>query len=437
MPVTPVLILIVAAVVVNLVLMAFIVIPPMLGRPSRLAPGTVPSDAVDRTAAEAAVVGGLVGAAGDDGLHNPTYDRIVRIVAWIFLLTTTAIVAATGLWPETQPAILVLLAFSGMFVVVVHDLMPADLLGPARFVVEGSVAITVATLLVTLTGGVASPFFFVFPLIVGGAALVVSSTITVALAGGATVGYVLGVLAGSSAAILGPAAAATVGVNLTALILLAYVAMVLAREQRRTRDAAIRLSTVDPLTGLFNRTFFFAALGREIARCARSGRGFCLLMMDLDDLKAINDRLGHFQGDRALRGVGDVIADGVRRIDTAARYGGDEFVVLLPETDPTGAFVLAEKIRLGVNAMTIDLHDAAHPSVSVGVVSYPGDGRTADELMISADNAMYASKRAGKDRVTGVSVPVHDDGRRGGRGAGRGAGGDGASVDESGVASPS
>ena len=128
-----------------------------------------------------------------------------------------------------------------------------------------------------------------------------------------------------------------VGINLTALVLLAYVAMVIAREQRRARDAAIRLSTVDPLTGLFNRTFFFAAVEREIARSARSSRGFCLLMMDLDELKPINDRYGHFFGDRVLRGVGEVIRSGVRQIDTAARYGGDEFVVLLPETDPTGA----------------------------------------------------------------------------------------------------
>jgi diguanylate cyclase (GGDEF)-like protein len=286
---------------------------------------------------------------------------------------------------------------------------------------------------VALTGGVDSPFFFVFPLIVGGAALVVTATITVALTTGASLGYLLAVVAGSPEGALVPATAATVGVNLTALILLAYAAMVVAREQRRTRDAAIRMSTIDPLTGLFNRNFFFAAVAREIARCARSGRGFCLLMMDLDDLKAINDRMGHFQGDRVLRGVGDVITDGVRRIDTAARYGGDEFVVVLPETDPTGAFVLAEKIRLGVNAMAIDLPGASHPSISIGVVSYPGDGRTADELMISADNAMYASKRAGKDRVTGVSVPVHDPARL----AGRGGGADEAPVDESGVASPS
>ena len=396
-------VLIIAAVVANLGVMALIILPPLFGRRGPISPDTPPTVDADRRAAVAAVVGGIVGASAEGGVSTDTYDRVVRIVSWVFLLTASAIVAATGLWVDTQPAILVLLAFSGLFIVVIHDLLPPETLGPAKFVVEGSVAITVVTLLVTLTGGVASPFFFAYPLIVGGAALVVAPLITVALAGAASIGYLLAVVAGSAAGSLGPAAAAAVGVNLTALILLSYVAMVIARAQRRTRDAAIRLSTVDSLTGLFNRAFFFAAIDREIARSARSGRGFCLLMMDLDELKIINDRLGHFFGDRVLRGVGQVITGGVRQIDTAARYGGDEFVVLLPETDPTGAFVLAEKIRLGVNAMTIDLPGGSpHPSISIGVVNYPEDGRTADELIISADGAMYASKRSGKDRVTGV-----------------------------------
>jgi diguanylate cyclase (GGDEF)-like protein len=405
-----ILVLIVVAVVANIVLMGALVASPIIGARSRGNGGE--GDRMDvrseRALAAAAVVGGNDDDRVEDGVSTRAYDRVVRIASWVFLLAATTLVGVTGLWPQNQAAIFILLALAGIFVLVIHDLLPASALGAAKFVIEGSVAITVATLLVALTGGVDSPFFFVYPLIVGGAALVVSPAITLGLALTAALGYMLAVVLGSPpGATAMPLTVATVGINLTAMILLAYIAMVIAREQRSSRDAAIRLSTIDPLTTLFNRGFFFAALEREIARSARSGRGFCLLMMDLDELKAINDRLGHFHGDRVLSAVGKVVTDGVRRIDTAARYGGDEFVVLLPETDPTGAFVLAEKIRIGVNELALDLpDDTVRPSMSVGVVSFPEDGSTADELMISADRAMYASKRAGKNRVTGVDVPA-------------------------------
>jgi diguanylate cyclase (GGDEF)-like protein len=397
-PAESVLVIALVAATANLVIVAATVLSALLAR-GRAGRGGYDDDR--QLAAGAIVGGGIFGSA--DGVAPQAYDRVVRIVSWSFLLVVATIVAVTGLWPETQPAILVLLAFAGLFVLIVHDLLPTDALGPGKYVLEGSVAITFATLLVALTGGVESPFFFTFPLIVGGAALVVSAQVTVVLAAVAAVGYALAVVSAAPAGPIALDTVATVGVNLTALILLAYVAMVIAREQRRSRDAAIRLSTIDPLTSLFNRTFFFAALEREIARCARSGRGFCLLMMDLDELKAINDRHGHFHGDRALRGVGEIVRQSVRRIDTAARYGGDEFVVLLPETDPTGAFVVAEKIRLGVMEMPLRVPGATRgPSLSIGVVAFPDDGATVDELMIAADAAMYESKRAGKNRVTGV-----------------------------------
>jgi diguanylate cyclase (GGDEF)-like protein len=410
-PVEPVLTLIVVAVIVNLAVMGVLVLPPLLGRRGIVEVGGDDGDATDRRAAEMAVVtGGRTDASYETAVPVRAYDRVVRVVSWVFILSTSTIVAVTGLWREAQPAIFVLLALAGLFVLVVHDVLPSETLGPAKFIVEGSVAITIATLLVVFTGRQDSPFFFVFPLIVGGAALVVSGPVTLVLAAVASFGYLVAVAAGPDAN-LSQETLATVAVNLTALILLAYVAMVIAKEQRRARDAAIRLSTVDPLTSLFNRTFFFAAIDREIARSARSGRGFCLLMMDLDELKLINDRHGHHEGDRILRGVGEVIRDGVRRIDIAARYGGDEFVVLLPETDPTGGYVLAEKIRLGVAALEVP-GSRAKTTMSLGVVAYPQDGRTSDELMISADQAMYASKRQGKNRVMGVPVgaaPGHLD----------------------------
>jgi diguanylate cyclase (GGDEF)-like protein len=262
-------------------------------------------------------------------------------------------------------------------------------------------------MLVALTGGASSPFFFVYPLIVGGAALVVTPGITLGLALIAALGYLLAVILGTDApGLANPFTTATVGINLTALILLAYIAMVIAREQRSSREAAIRLSTIDPLTTLYNRGFFFAALEREIARSARSGRGFCLLMMDLDELKAINDRLGHFHGDRVLRAVGQVVNDGVRRIDTAARYGGDEFVVLLPETEIVGAFVVAEKIRLGAEEVGM-VAGGGDPitSVSIGLVSHPEDGLGAEELLVAADRAMYQAKSLGKNQISGNPRP--------------------------------
>ena len=366
--------------------------------------GPFPSRASGQADAASAVdldPGALIGGLGDpfDGAISSA-DRIVRIVAWVFLLVTAAVVGVSNLWPDTSAAIYVLLGLTGLFVLAVYDLMPSSALGAMRYVIEGTVALVMATLLLALTGGHASPFFFTFPLIVGAASLVVQPRSTLVLAVGAIVGYLVAAFVGSGNPT--PPQLVTTAANLTALLLLAYVGSVIGGEQRRSRDAAIRLSAMDPLTGLFNRTLFFAALEREMDRSARSGRGFCLLMMDLDELKGINDRHGHHAGDVVLREIADRIRSGVRRIDVAARYGGDEFVALLPETDPTGGWVLAEKIRLSVAALDVP-GIGGSPTISVGVVAYPRDGESVDALMVKADLAMYASKRAGRNRVAGPS----------------------------------
>lgn len=407
MPAGQLVALLIVAVVVNVILMVLVVVPPILGRRSPLADPDEDGESVPTV--ESLAAGRLsdgrlapLGAPLVDGVPTEAYDRVVRVVSFVFILAVAMVVAITGMWPDTEPAILGLLAVAGLFVLLIHDVMPPRVLGSARFVAEGSVAITAVTLLVALTGREQSPFFFAFALIVAGAALVVDSRVTIVLAVSAAFGYLAAIGIRPPGSAIPADAVATIGVNLCGLVLLAYVAMVISREQRRSRDAAIRLSSVDSLTDLYNRSFFFAALDREIQRCARTGRGFCLLMMDLDGLKALNDRYGHFHGDRALRIVGDMIRAGVRRIDIAARYGGDEFVALLPETDPRGAAVLAEKIRQGVADKAIPATGFdIRTSLSIGVVVFPDDGRTADELMIAADRAMYVSKRLGKNRVAG------------------------------------
>jgi diguanylate cyclase (GGDEF)-like protein len=328
---------------------------------------------------------------------DPTLeDRIIRIVSWAFLMAVAVFAAGSGLWAPQLSAIGILVAVTGEILLVLQDVLPRTPLRSARGPLQGALAIAFAGALVALTGGFESPFTFTFPLIVGAGALLVAPRIAFILAVSASATYLAAGLVQNQDPGTGPLV--QMAVNLTGLYLLAYIGASVGREQRRARDAAIRMSTVDALTGLYTRTFFFTALEREIARGDRSGRAFCLVMLDHDDLKSVNYRFGHVAGDQVLRNVADIVKSGVRKIDVAARYGGDEFVALLPETDPTGGWVLAEKIRQTVAEQGMPAVDS-QPTVSVGVVSYPADGRSADALLVSADRAMYASKRGGKNRV--------------------------------------
>ena len=323
-------------------------------------------------------------------------DRVIRVVSWAFLMAVAVFAAASGIWPDSLASIVILVAITGEALLILQDVLPRTPLKRAKGPLQGVLALVFASSLVALTGGLESPFTFTFPLIVGAGALLVAPRVALALAVLATAAYLAAGLVVDPTPEIGPLV--TMAVNLTGVYLLAYIGASVGREQRRVRDAAIRLSTVDGLTGLYNRSYFFTALEREIARGDRSGRAFCMVMLDLDDLKSVNDRFGHIAGDQVLRAVSDIVRGGVRKIDTAARYGGDEFVALLPETDPTGGWVVAEKIRQTVSEQGLPGIDPG-PTVSVGVVSYPADGRSADALLVSADRAMYASKRGGKNRV--------------------------------------
>jgi diguanylate cyclase (GGDEF)-like protein len=151
---------------------------------------------------------------------------------------------------------------------------------------------------------------------------------------------------------------------------------------------------------LRSRDYFMGLLEQEILRAGRSGRAFALLMLDLDGLKAANDRFGHASGDQLLHAVAETLSRDIRVTDLAARYGGDEFVILLPETDLAGAMLVADKVRIDVSRLALP-HDGqvVRTSCSIGVVTFPDDGRTSTELMRRADLAMYEAKRRGRDQI--------------------------------------
>ncbi|MBN2493768.1 MAG: diguanylate cyclase [Deltaproteobacteria bacterium] len=176
------------------------------------------------------------------------------------------------------------------------------------------------------------------------------------------------------------------------------------------QDMAVR----DPLTGLYNHAFFQDRLAREVSRSQRGQHSIGLVFIDLDRFKQVNDSLGHMVGDTVLRTVASILqgsANGsgfhLRDHDFAARYGGDEFVLILPETSRSGATVTAERLRIAVQM---------HPwgdriplvTLSIGTAAFPADGQSRDELIRAADAALYAAKRSGRNRVVAYCSEIGD-----------------------------
>src|SRR5215510_1259114 len=163
---------------------------------------------------------------------------------------------------------------------------------------------------------------------------------------------------------------------------------------------------VDPKTGLFNARHFAAALNEELLRAGRFERPLSLIMADLDLLRDINNTYGHLAGDAVLQGIAEVFRAQLRHYDVPARFGGEEFAILLPETTPEQAFEIAERIRRMVAAKAYDVETSSEPiraTVSIGVAAYPRDGSDANELIHQADLAVYRAKLQGRNRVLDAS----------------------------------
>ncbi|HEX5802269.1 MAG TPA: GGDEF domain-containing phosphodiesterase [Azospira sp.] len=174
-----------------------------------------------------------------------------------------------------------------------------------------------------------------------------------------------------------------------------------------TRDLEY-YATRDPLTDLFNQRVFWELANYEIGRAARHGYPFGMLLIDLDNFKVINDSHGHPVGDKYLQHFARVVQEALRAGDVLARYGGDEFVAILPEAGLNDVAVVAERVRAAIESMQIDLDGGIRlrGTGSIGLAVYPDHADNAKELFLFADNMMYKAKAGGKDRV---AVPTADD----------------------------
>jgi diguanylate cyclase (GGDEF)-like protein len=165
-------------------------------------------------------------------------------------------------------------------------------------------------------------------------------------------------------------------------------------------EAHSRLAAIDPLTALFNRRHFHSRLEEEVERCRRQSSPLALLMLDVDGLKQLNDRLGHAAGDHVLRTVADVLRRSVRVFDVCTRFGGDEFAILMPGAGPDSSRQVADRIREGVEDFRPSYGpwaDDLRVTASIGIATFTGT--TAEDLFARADQALYTAKRQGKNCV--------------------------------------
>jgi diguanylate cyclase (GGDEF)-like protein len=188
-------------------------------------------------------------------------------------------------------------------------------------------------------------------------------------------------------------------------------------------EQAEKLSNMDGLTGLFNRRYFEAVLDREFSRARRFDLDLSLIFIDIDNFKRYNDSHGHLAGDEALRIVGQAVLSSKRMIDVACRYGGEEFVLILPRTPKSGALIVGERIRKRIEALKPGRGKSRHLkgaiTISGGIATFPQDASDLHDLSIKADQALYLAKQSGRNRITlfstdkrrfmriGIDRPIH------------------------------
>jgi diguanylate cyclase (GGDEF)-like protein len=326
-------------------------------------------------------------------------SRTVAEIHWLLLILILLYLMFGGVEKENEPAISSSLFFYAALVMAFRYANFFRTESRWKIAVETWAMIAVITWALWFTGGLQSPLLNAYLLVVITAALTLGKITTLIEVALIAACYVFLARASyvelASLPFVGALAA-----QFAPVVLVAYITTMFSADIRYVLQRAKLLSELDDLTALYNTRGFAIAADRLFGQALRYTRPASVLMVDLDNLKAVNDSHGHDAGNRLLRHTANALRAELRYTDLPARYGGDEFIVLLPETPPRGALDVAERIRKAVADRPLDM-DAAKiaSSVSIGVACFPDDGRTLDALATRADRALYEAKQKGRNCV--------------------------------------
>ncbi len=340
---------------------------------------------------------------GQDELKG--FSRTIAEIEWLLvilvLLQQVSQVDDSG----TRGIVLLSLLLFGCFIMLFRYVNLYRTESRWKLAIETWVMIAFITWVVWNTGKLQSPLLNLYLLTIITSALALGKLVTLLEMGLITACYIFlsdFSVARSFMAYLGDLVA-----QLAPMVLVAYITSLFSADIHYGLNKAKLASETDELTGLYNMRGFGAIIDREFQQSERYSRPFAVMMIDSDNLKQINDTHGHEGGNKLLKHLVKLVQDQLRNTDVMARYGGDEFVVLLPETNGAGGLELSERIRVKIAETAFELQEkAVSTSVSVGVASFPDDGASVVALLEKADKAMYRAKQAGKNRAVGYSDAV-------------------------------
>jgi diguanylate cyclase (GGDEF)-like protein len=337
------------------------------------------------------------------GIEREELRGIARTVAeihWLLVILVLLYIAFGGVGKEEEIAITAALFF---YVAFVMSFRYANFYREEtrwKIAIETWGMLAFITWVLYFTGGLASPLLNTYLLPVIASALTLGKVTTLVEIGLIAACYLF--LGGgvSTEQLLSLPFYGALTAQLAPVLLVAYVTTMFSADIRYGLSRAKLMAETDELTGLYNKRGFAIAANRLFAQAQRYKRPATIMMIDSDNLKPVNDTHGHEAGDRLLKVLARCVQAELRYTDIPARFGGDEFVVMLPETPMKGALDVAERIRDAIAGSPISVNgDRIACTVSIGVASYPEDGGSIDAVTARADRAMYVAKQSGRNRV--------------------------------------
>ena len=341
------------------------------------------------------------GEADVDIVELKGFSRSVAELEWLLLILVILYLVTPGTVVTEDWIIVKASLFYGMFVLAFRYLNFCRRETRVKLGVEIWAMVVFITFVLWYTGKIHSPLVNLYLLVIITSGLTMGKFSTTLILGAITAIYLY---MGMPDYLVGNFSAEQFGLIMTVFspyILIAYLTTMLSADLHFAKKMFKQLSETDELTGLENLRSFKNTLHAETQKAARYNHVFSVLMVDADGLKGVNDKHGHDAGNTMIRTVANSIKSCLRESDCLARYGGDEFVILLPETAESAALEAGERIRTAVENTAFDLDGSQiKTTVSIGIASFPAHAKSMEDLMNKADQALYASKTAGRNRVS-------------------------------------